>query len=164
MPRRSELDPAALRHALPDLLIIDVTTGAEPGSHVFTYRLTGTRVDNRLGLSLKGRTVATALLGDAAPAIQKQYETVVAQRRPLVCTHCMVVGGARHVEYERLAVPLAGQDDSEIVALVAAVDFACSYPVKDGKPIFCRDPAACRRLDLCVPGPDERVAEPRDNK
>lgn len=58
----------------------------------------------------------------------------------------------------------AGQDDSEVVALLAAVDFSCAYPVEDGKPIFCRDPASCRCIELCVPRPDESPAERRHDK
>src|SRR4051812_10927823 len=75
IPRRSELDPAALRHALPDLAIIDVMPGSRPDTHVFVYRLAGTRIDSRLGINLKGKTADTAQFGDATDTIKAQYET-----------------------------------------------------------------------------------------
>ena len=151
MPRRSELDPAALVRALPDLMIIDVTPGHGPGSHVFTYRLAGTRVEDRLGLMLKGRMVEAALFGHAAPSIQEFYETVIAERRPLLHTQHAIIGGARHVEYQGLVTPLSSEDGTQIVALVAAVHFICAYRVEEGRPPFCRGSAACDRKDLCVP-------------
>jgi hypothetical protein len=160
MPRRSELDPAALRHALPDLLIIDVGAGTRPGTHVFTYRLTGTRVDSRLGINLKGRTVETAELGDATAAVQQQYETAVAERRALLSSHSLVVGERRHVEYHRLVVPLASEDEAEVASLVAAVDFMCAYAIGEGKPRFCPDPYACGQKDLYVPMIGEPVRLP----
>jgi hypothetical protein len=166
MPCRSELDPAALRRALPDLLIIDVAPGADPGAHLFTYRLTGTRIDNRLGFSLKGRTVDMAQFGDATATIREQYETAVAERRPLLCTHTLLVGGARHIEYDRLVVPLSNEDGTDVVALVAAVNFICAYAVAQGKPKFCPDPAACDRKDLCVPAygaPPRQAADGNDS-
>jgi hypothetical protein len=150
MPRRSELDPAILIRTLPDIVIIDVASGDRLGAHVFTYRLAGTRVDDRLGLNLKGRTVDTSLFGDAASSIQGQYETAVMERRPILCRHHAVVDGRRYVEYERLVAPLSSEDETEIVALVAAVHFDCAFSTDDGRPSTCRGIAACDREDLCV--------------
>jgi len=150
MPKRSELDPAALRAILSDLMIIDVAEGKQPGRHVFTYRLVGTSVDDNLGIHITGKTVQAALLNDAADSVQQQYEMVVVERRPVLCTHRMMVAETRYVEYQRLALPLAGEDGLTVVALVAAVNFTCAYSVEAGRPSFCRGPNECDCQDLCL--------------
>jgi hypothetical protein len=151
MPSRSELDPAALLSALPDLTIIDVAPSPSSGGHIFTYRLTGTRVDDRLGINLTGKTVENSVFGDEASLIQEQYETAVADRRPALCRHHMIIAGSRYVEYERLAVPLSDKDETRVVALVAAVHFNCAFLVQNGRPSFCHGVAACDQNDLCIP-------------
>lgn len=151
MPRRKELDPGALVQALPDLIIVDVTAGEAPGSHAFTYRLSGTRVDACLGLNLRGRTAESSPLDDAMATVRHQFESVVEKRRPLLCHHLSELDGTRHLEYELLVMPLSGPDGGEIVALVGAVDFTCAYLIAAGRPALCHGPNQCSRKNWCLP-------------
>ena len=150
MPCRAEFDPAAVRGVLPDLVMIDVAGGERAGAHRFTYRLAGTRVDERLGFALKGMTVDAALFGESAALIQQQYEAAVAKRQPVLCAHQLVMGGTRYVDYERLIVPLAGEDGETVVALAAAVNFTCAYRVEGGRSLVCR-PVQPAREDPHLP-------------
>ena len=150
MPGRSELEPAELRSILPDLILIDVGTAPDGQGHTFTYRLAGTEIDRRLGVNLTGRRLEEVPLGDAAAAIRKQYEAVVAEARPIFCKHKVVIGGERYVEYERLVVPLSGDQPGQITALAAAVDFHCAFTIANGRPPDCTTPPFCDRIDHCL--------------
>jgi hypothetical protein len=149
MPARAELDPGELKAILPNLLLIDVSAAPAGAGHSFTCRLAGTEIDSRFGVPLTGRSLDQAPFGDARAAIRQEYETAVAQRRPIFCSHSVVVGG-RYVEYDRLAVPLSGKAEDEVTALAAAIDFRCAHPMEHARPPVCLNRDRCDRIDLCL--------------
>jgi hypothetical protein len=151
MPARAELDPVELKSILPDLVLIDVrpVPGGGPG-HAFAYRLAGTEIDSRFGIRLTGLTVEQLPFGDAGASIRQQYETAVREKRPVSCSHRVVVGGERYVEYERLVVPLSGDGPDVVTALAAAVDFRCAFGIDQGRPPYCSGQVFCDRIDLCL--------------
>ena len=149
MPLRSELDPSELKPVLPSLIIIDVQRAAGAAAPTFACRLAGTAIDDRFGLRLTGLKLQDAPFGEVRPLIQAQYETCVRERRPIQCSHEMVVNESRYIEYDRLVVPLADAE-GQVSMLVAAIDFHCAYPVQQGRPIDCPHPTFCERLDLCI--------------
>jgi hypothetical protein len=150
MPTRSELDPSELKPILRDLIVIGIEQGGDGDRARFVYRLAGTEIDDRLGIALKGMSLDAAPIGAIRDSIQAQYETVVREGRPVFCSHSMVVNGERYVEYDRLAVPLSDDAGRKTVALLAAVDFRCAYPIEYGRPALCARPHYCDRIDLCL--------------
>ncbi len=150
MPTRAELDPAELTAILRSILLIGIDRAPAGDSLAFNCRLAGTEVDSRLGISLTGLSLDTAPIGAARDSVQRQYEAAVRERRPVFCSHNMVVNGRRYVEYDRLVVPLAGAPDGAVSTLVAALDFHCAYPIERGRPPDCSRQAHCDRIDLCL--------------
>jgi hypothetical protein len=154
MPLRSELDPADLKRILPSMLLLDVRPGAEQGRHVFGYRLVGTEIDQRFAARLTGLTLDDAPLGEVKPSIQAQYEMAVREMRPIFCSHEIVVNDSRHLEYQRLVVPLGAEGlpgaPLQVTALAAAVDFHCGYLLSRGRPDDCPHQTFCDRIDLCT--------------
>lgn len=134
MPRRDELDPVDLRHILPDLMLVGVAPGERPESFFFTYRLVGTRIDQGLGASITGKLLEPAPLGNEYDDVYRHYRHAVRERRPHACRQRLLIGGARHVDYECVAAPLSGPDGQTVVALVAAIDVIASYMIVDGPP------------------------------
>lgn len=149
MPARADLDPAALKSILPNLMLIDVRPDVAAQDHVFTCRLAGTEIDNRFGIKLTGLRLEEVPLGDALASIRRQYETAIAEARPVFCSHSVMVGSERYVEYDRVVVPLGGAE-GEVKALAAAIDFKCAYLVTQGRPPACAHPHHCDRIDLCL--------------
>ena len=98
MPTRAELDPADLKPILADFALIDVRPADGEGL-AFTYRLAGTEIDDRFGMRVTGLTLEQVPFGDAGPSIRQQYETAVREKRPVFCSHKLVVWGERYVEY-----------------------------------------------------------------
>jgi hypothetical protein len=148
MPTRAELDPAELKSILPTLILVDVRPSPSGKGHVFTYRLTGTEIDSRFGVALKGLSVEQAPFGATGPSIQSQYESVVQEGRPICCSHTLMIG-ERHVEYDRLAVPLS-DGKGNTIALAVAVDFNCVFRIAQGRPPGCSFPEHCDRIELCL--------------
>jgi hypothetical protein len=113
MPRRGDIDPAALRDVLPHIVMIDV----EPNPLRFRYRLVGTYVTG-----ISGRNI-TGLYADAATFPQRLEEVVVPYR--MVVEHRAPVGkygqarwvpNRPWVRLETLLLPLGGAgDDVEII-------------------------------------------------
>ena len=151
MPARTELDPIELKAILPDFVLIDVQSNIGGEGHTFTYRLAGTEIDSRFGFRLTGRTLEQIPFGEAGAVIREQYEAAIREQRPIFCRHAVVVGGERYVEYERLVVPLRGDDHGKVTALAAAVDFHCAYLIERGRPSSCHCDGFCARIDLCLP-------------
>jgi hypothetical protein len=150
MPARAELDPAELKAILNAFVLIDVRPAAGGDDLAFTYRLAGTEIDDRFGMRITGLTLEQVPFGDAGASIRQQYEAAVREKRPVFCSHNVVVGGERYVEYERLVVPLGGDVPGEVTALAAAVDFRCAYVIEQGRPPLCCAPGFCDRIDLCL--------------
>ena len=151
MPSRAELDPIELKAILPNLLLIDVAPAPNGSGHVFSCRLAGTDLDERFGLRLTGLSLDQMPLCEARSVIQQQYETAVAEIRPVFCTHSLMMGD-RYVEYDRTVVPLSGSA-GEVKALAAAVDFKCAYLLANGQPPDCTHPDHCDRIGRCLSRP-----------
>jgi len=149
MPGRGELDPGELKSILPTMLIIGVERAASSPALTFVCRLAGTEIDSRLGLKLTGLTLDAAPIGEERDTIRRQYETAVREKRPIFCSHNIVVNDDRYVEYDRMVVPLA-DERGEVTTLVAAVDFHCAYPIERGRPPDCTRPGYCDRVDRCL--------------
>lgn len=154
MPGRAELDPIELKAILPTLLLIDVAPAASGSGHTFSCRLAGTEIDDRFGLRLTGLSLEQMPLGEARAVIQQQYETAVAEIRPVFCTHSLMMGD-RYVEYDRMVVPLGGAA-GQVTALAAALDFKCAYLLANGQPPNCTHPDHCDRIDRCLGRPPLR--------
>jgi hypothetical protein len=136
MPRRDQLDPCDLRAVLPDLMLVGVEPNATAETHLFTYRLVGTRIDDRLGVSITGKLLEPSLLGTAYDEVHQHYQQAVLERRPHVCRQRILIGDIRRVDYECLVAPLSGPDDRTVVALVAAIDVFASCLISDDLPPF----------------------------
>ena len=158
MPTRAELDPSELKAILPHLLLVDVIEAPGEagggGARSYRYRLSGTEVDSRFGLKLTGLTLEELPIGpEARDAIRQQYETAIAERRPIFCRHNMAVNDERYVEYDRVVMPLADATGENMVSLVAAVDFHCAFLFEGGRPLTCTRQPHCDRIDLCLQKP-----------
>jgi len=60
VPERSQVDVAAIVPLLPFLMLIEV----EPEPFLVRYRLTGTKIDEWVGINVTGRTLNEFLTGD----------------------------------------------------------------------------------------------------
>lgn len=60
VPERSQLDVAAIKPLLPYVMLME----CEPDPFVLRYRLTGTKIDEWVGLNVTGRTLNEFLPGD----------------------------------------------------------------------------------------------------
>jgi hypothetical protein len=64
VPERAQLDIAAIAPLLPFVMLMEL----EPDPFVVRYRLTGTKIDDWVGLNVTGRTLNEFLSGDSTGA------------------------------------------------------------------------------------------------
>lgn len=95
------------RALLPFLILLDVI---EDGRD-FRYRVVGTGVVDAIGRDFTGETVSEYRHRHEPPAVAEGYRRVCARRAPDLYQGTLESVGKEFIRYERLAMPLAGDDD-----------------------------------------------------
>lgn len=102
-PLRSEIDPAPIRHLLPDLFVLTETADAAP-----VFRLTGTRLYNLFGRELRDTPFSGIWQPDAAHDACRIANGVLEHQRPVVFDILSEsVTGLAVRSFEMLLLPLA---------------------------------------------------------
>lgn len=111
-PARQDIDPVELRDLLPHVFLIDVHA-APPR---FRYRLSGTMVDEIHGQNLTGKTTEDIRTREIAVAVERQCQTVLAEREPR-CDHVTLLARDQSFwHFERLILPLS--DDGATINML----------------------------------------------
>lgn len=121
LPRRADIDPTDMpRHLLPFLSLVDVVAD----DRRYVYRLMGTGEVQVRGFDPTGKSVFEGFLGaDASDAI-RQYDLVVATRRPHLDQRQFAPEGARYRTEEIIFLPLSedGRAVDMIMVFAACTD------------------------------------------
>ena len=106
------------RDLLPFLILLDVI---EDGRD-FRYRVVGTGVVDAIGRDFTGETVSEYRHRHEPAAVAEGYRQVCARRAPDLYTGTLESVGKEFIRYERLALPLAG-DDGAVAYILACFEF-----------------------------------------
>lgn len=123
MPARRDIDPAAIKGALPYLLILGVE------GDLFRYRLVGTQVVEDFGRETSGTIVGSHLgSGTYRESTQSQYRSVRDTGQVIFAVnHYRSPQGAEHT-VARLLMPLGEQDKVDRLLIVRAARFPSRSP------------------------------------
>ena len=102
-PMRADIDPGELRDLLPNLFLVE--TVGSPAR--YRYRLVGTEVVRQFGEEITGKFMDQVDLDHVAGRVQAEYDEAAATRQPIVSRWNYSKDAGRHVEYERLILPLS---------------------------------------------------------
>jgi hypothetical protein len=117
LPGRQHVDPIEIPRLLPYLSLVDVVRDARRLR--YRFRLVGTDVVAKTATDVTGKWVEEAFPAEAAAAIIRAYDGVVATRTPHHWANVMAVPGREHIHFERIVFPLAG--DGETIDMLIGV-------------------------------------------
>jgi len=123
LPGRQHVDPVEIPKLLPYLSLVDVVR--EAGRLRYRFRLVGTDVVAKTATDMTGKWVEDAFPAEAATAIVRAYDGVVATLTPHHWATVMSVPGREHIRFERIVFPLAS-DGETIDMLIGVYAFADS--------------------------------------
>lgn len=118
MPARRDIDPAEIKHLLPNLLIVDLE--AEPFR--VRYRLLGTKVVAESGSDFTGHYLDEMQPGDTEGEWDTCYRLVWGEKRPVFGTTTVPTLGGTTFDYEFGIYPLSA-DDETVIQCVAIEDY-----------------------------------------
>jgi hypothetical protein len=114
LPHLRQIDPFALRPALGYVMLLDLVDGG----HDFRYRLYGSMIASISGFDMTGKLLSAH---PASPYVTEfalaSYRAAVQRREP-VYTERHPVGAVQAARWQRIALPLVG-DDGEITRFLA---------------------------------------------
>ena len=134
VPPRSALELERVPDALGQIGIVDVLASGE-----FRYRMFGSALVGALGYDATGWRSADLRPPAYADLITRQYQEVVAARRPLLHEIRSAVPGAPEYRYFRLTAPLTlGQGGVDQLWMTVALlgTFGREVFLSDGSPFF----------------------------
>lgn len=119
LPAYSTFDVVRMpRELLPFLILLDVLDGGRD----FRYRVVGTGVVAAIGRDFTSETVVEYRHRHEPPEVGEGYRRVCAARAPHLYEGTLESVGKEFIRYERLAVPLTG-DDGKIAYILACFQF-----------------------------------------
>jgi hypothetical protein len=121
-PARADLDPVEIPTLMPHILLIDV----EAAPRRFRVRLMGTAVVNGLGRDLTGRYLDELALNEIQRAMFAEYRHVAQTGEPACATWEYTRDDGRHVQFERLVLPLS-RDGTTIDMLLSGIVFEAAH-------------------------------------
>jgi len=148
IPKRSALNPEDLRCVLPDLFLVDARQDIDTGYRSFPCRLTGTEMDDMLGVNLTGLCVEDFPFPAEKDSIVAEFNKAVADARPVYGTHSLDTRDHRHVECDWMLVPLASEESEQVSWLLGAIEFKCSYATAPRPGHKCPGREDCDRREL----------------
>lgn len=105
-PLRREIDPAAIRNALPSVFILEADRRGR-----LVFRLAGTGVCALFGRELKGRPFTELWHDECARPVLRATEEVLRHARPAIAALGGESLGGRAIDIELLLMPLATDND-----------------------------------------------------
>lgn len=124
-PPRRDIEPAEMRDLLPIIFLVDV----EGRPTKFRFRLVGTDIVQHFGMDLTGRYVDDIDFSDRAPSVLAYYATVVMTREPSCHAVQFTRGSGRHLNYERVILPLSS-DGVAVDMLLGGICFDEAYETR----------------------------------
>lgn len=119
MPGRRDFDIVQVPTALvPHLILLDVLDGGGG----LRYRVVGTGVVDAIGRDFTGETVEQYHTRHESLEVRDGYVAVARTARPHLYCATLTNIGKDHVAYERLALPLGG-DDGAVARIIACFEF-----------------------------------------
>lgn len=107
-PARSDIDPSAIRHLLPDLFVLTSTDDDAP-----SFRLTGTRLYHLFHRDLREAAFSILWQGDDAGYACRIAQGVMAHQRPVIFdAWAQNASGNTARRFEMLLLPLMSQSRS----------------------------------------------------
>ena len=132
LPGRQHLDPLELFDLLPYLMLMDVVRQPD-GSARYKLRLVGTEAVAIQGSDGTGKFADEVLTGQDGAEIIRRYDEILKTRQPQYRRGVVATPGREHVQYERMAFPLAR--DGENVDMLIFVFGAIAKPApRAGEP------------------------------
>lgn len=119
IPRRRDIDPAALGRLLPNVFLLDVVGP----SLRLRWRLVGSAIAFREGGDPTGRWVEDSLTPGQADVVQHFAETTIRERRPTCHSGRWCDSAERQQVLARLLVPLS-EEGSVVSTLLGFIDYA----------------------------------------
>lgn len=117
LPTRRMLDPVELFPFLPILALVEVVDGGAD----LRVRLAGSEIEDRHGVSLRGRSLDDIRKGIDGADTTGQWRLSVETRRPHYRHGPVRFPGNRHFEYARLILPIAADEhDRQSAAFLLA--------------------------------------------
>jgi len=107
VPARGQIEPADIRHILPDLFILEKTPRGE-----IRFRLAGTRICALFARELRGSRFDALWLGEQTARLERIAGDVMAQKAPVVLTAAAIAGTADRLPTELVLLPLKSPDGS----------------------------------------------------
>jgi hypothetical protein len=118
-PRRFEIEPSRISDILPDTFILERTADEQ-----FLYRLAGTRVCERFGMELRGRSFLEGWSVDDRGCLDRQLEFVTASGGVCVLTVEVQSESGRLATFEVVVLPLTHTQNSvdRLLGAISAID------------------------------------------
>lgn len=110
LPGRQHIDPLEIPDLLPYLMLIDVVP-QQIGPPHYRLRLVGTEVVEIQGSDNTGRYVEDVLTAEEGGEIRRRYDDLVGSRQPQYRMGTVATLGREHVNYERIAFPIAADGE-----------------------------------------------------
>lgn len=119
VPARGDLDPAAFRRLLPNIMLVDVL----PPPDIYRVRLSGEAINEFYGGSITGRVPREYLSPEAVQVVAGLTRALIEQRQPIFrAGRVHWQADKTYKQFESCLLPLAA--DGEIVDMVlAAIKF-----------------------------------------
>lgn len=108
MPARSDIDPCRMRDFLPQVSLIDISSGMGDAS----VRLAGSRLREVYGIELTGMRLAEVEWGEKRSYWQGVYSDILAGGAPLAGTVTAPLASREHLTLHWLRLPLSDDDVS----------------------------------------------------
>lgn len=123
MPRRCDVDPAALKLVLPHLQITDVVADGDR----FRYRLVGTAIVEAYGADFTGKYVDELMTGERDNFVHACYRAVCASRRPAFVRAKYLTTKDIDLTANRVMLPLS-EDGDDVSQILGALTFEFTRP------------------------------------
>lgn len=120
LPGRADIDPVEMRGLLPSLMLVDIE--ARESGRWFRYRLMGEHPITVLGFNATGRYLNEVLPSNGPRRdILERYDAICDSRRAHYWVRAFIQRRKSWRDYERVAMPLAGDGWTVDMLLVSLV-------------------------------------------
>lgn len=104
VPRRARIDPQALADALPDVFLAEIVA-----PHVARLRLCGHRIEDLMGMDMRGMPLSVLCQGDAREALAEALEQVALGARVILSLQAEDGFGLPPMQARLALMPLADE-------------------------------------------------------
>lgn len=126
MPARADVEPTEIPRLLPWIALVEITENPQR----FCFRLAGTQVETFYGGKVSGRWLDELDFSDHNAAIAAQYAEAAQSGEPSVARFAFTKQDGRHIEYERVLLPLSS-DGRNVDMLLIGYGLETSFQMID---------------------------------